>query len=382
MNRVPKRLRRGDVRRGHVMGRPRTRAEQKDATRTRLLRAARRVFARHGFDETSVAMVCREAKITHGALYHHFPGKAELFAAVVEASFSELGAAVSSAVGARSGWDQVEAACSAYLDACADPVVQALVFRDAPRVLPRAAFDAVDRRASESMVSDLLATWMANGLLKPVPVAFLARTIGAAFAEAGAIITQADDPVHARAEVGALLAAFMRSLRRDEQHPPRLATERLSLVPWAPADVPALCGLIGDPAVRRYLFDDQVMDAAWLESAVNASEASFATGGAGLWVARRADAALVGFAGFTTVSGRAAELVFAVGTPYMGRGYGAEMARAVIREAYARGVARIEANTDEANIASIRLLERLGFVRSGVRRGPQGTPLHDYVLPR
>jgi len=364
------------------MARPRTRAEQKDATRARLLRAARRVFARHGFDETSVAMVCREAKITHGALYHHFPGKAELFAAVVEAMFTELAAAVSSAVQAQRGWDQVEAACSAYLDACADPVVQALVFRDGPRVLPRVEFDAIDRQASEPMVTGLLATWMAEGLLKPVPVDFLARTIGAAFAEAGAIITQAEEPAHARAEVGALLAAFMRSLRREEQSFPRLASERLSLFPWTSADVPSLCALIREPAVRRHLFDDQVMDGAWVESAVNASEASFAAGGVGLWVARRADGALVGFAGFTTESGRSAELVFAVGTPYMGRGYGVEMARAVIREAYARGVPRIEANTDEANTASIRLLEKLGFVRSGVRRGPKGTQLHDYVLPR
>lgn len=364
------------------MGRPRSRAEQKDATRTRLLRSARRVFARHGFDATSVAMVCREAKITHGALYHHFPGKKELFAAVVQAMFTELAATVSGAVERRSGWEQVEAACSAYLDACADPAVQAIVFRDGPRVMPRVEFDAIDRQASEPMVTGLLSAWMAEGLLKPVPLEFLARTIGAAFAEAGAIITQAEEPAHARAEVGAMLGAFMGSLRRDRHEPARLATERLSLLPWAPSDVTTLCELIGEPAVRRYLFDDQRMDAAWVESAVNASRASFAAGGAGLWVARSAGGALVGFAGFTSESGRAAELVFAVGTAHMGRGYGQEMARAVIREAYARGIPRIEANTDEANTASVRLLGRLGFVRSGVRRGPKGTPLHDYVLPR
>jgi RimJ/RimL family protein N-acetyltransferase len=363
------------------MARARTRAEQKDATRARLLKAARRVFARQGFDETSVALVCREAKITHGALYHHFPGKAELFAAVVEAMFAELGEVVLNAVGRRTGWDQVEAACSAYLDACADPAVQAIVFRDGPRVMPRVEFDAIDRQASEPMVARLLGQWIASGLLKPVPIEFLARTIGAAFAEAGAIITQAEDAAHARVEVGALLASFMRSLRRAPEEAPRLATERLRLEPWSPVDLPALCALIREPRVRRYLFDDQVMDAAWVESATRASEASFAAGGVGLWVARRGDGTLVGFAGFGSESGRAAELVFAVATAFMGKGYGAEMAKAAIREAYARGVPRIEANTDEANEASIRLLSKLGFVRSGTRRGPKGT-LFDYVLPR
>jgi RimJ/RimL family protein N-acetyltransferase len=296
--------------------------------------------------------------------------------------FSELAEVVARAVGGRSGWDQVEAACSAYLDACADPALQVIVFRDGPRVIPRVEFDAIDRKVSEPMVTGLLSTWIESGLLKPVPIEFLARTIGAAFAEAGAIITQADDPDHARAELRVLLGSFMGSLRRAPDEAPRLATERLVLLPWSPADLPALCALIRQEVVRRYLFDAQVMDVAWVESATRASEASFATGGVGLWVARRADGALVGFAGFGSESGRAADLVFAVATACMGRGYGTEMARAVIREAYARGIPRIEANTDQANTASIRLLEKLGFVRTGARRGSRGTPLFDYVLPR
>ena len=98
------------------------RAKQRDATRARLLKVARRVFAERGYDETPVGDICKKAKVTHGALYHHFPGgKLELFGAVVAEVFAELGERVGAAVATHQGWEGVRAACDAYLDACADP---------------------------------------------------------------------------------------------------------------------------------------------------------------------------------------------------------------------------------------------------------------------
>jgi AcrR family transcriptional regulator len=191
----------------------RTRDEQKQATRARLLRVARRVFARHGFDRTSVAMVCGAARVTHGALYHHFASKTELFAAVVEQLFADIGERVRRAVEGAAGWGQVEAACDAYLDACADGDTQVILFRDGPRVLPRARFDAIDHGENAPLVVGLLEAWMAAGLLRPLPAELVARVLGAAFAEAGAVITDATSPAAARAEVGALLRGWIEALR-------------------------------------------------------------------------------------------------------------------------------------------------------------------------
>ena len=51
-----------------------------------------------------------------------------------------------------------------------------------------------------------------------------------------------------------------------------------------------------------------------------------------------------------------------------GRGLATRAVRAVVREAFASGISRIEANVRIGNEASERVLERAGFTREGVRR--------------
>ena len=61
-----------------------TRTERRAATRTELLDAASRVFARRGFHAATLEEVAREAGYTTGAIYSNFAGKDELFQAAFE----------------------------------------------------------------------------------------------------------------------------------------------------------------------------------------------------------------------------------------------------------------------------------------------------------
>lgn len=61
-----------------------TRAEKKAATRTQLLEAAARVFARRGFGAATIEEIAEEAGFSHGAVYSNFAGKDDLFLAVFE----------------------------------------------------------------------------------------------------------------------------------------------------------------------------------------------------------------------------------------------------------------------------------------------------------
>ena len=61
-----------------------SRVAQGAATRASLVDAARKVFGARGFADTSLDEVVAEARVTKGALYHHFRGKEDLFAAVYE----------------------------------------------------------------------------------------------------------------------------------------------------------------------------------------------------------------------------------------------------------------------------------------------------------
>lgn len=58
------------------------------ASRARILEAAGRLFREHGFDAVGVDAVMREAGLTHGGFYTHFPSKEAL---VAEAAASALG---------------------------------------------------------------------------------------------------------------------------------------------------------------------------------------------------------------------------------------------------------------------------------------------------
>lgn len=66
-----------------------TRAEQQAQTRARLIDAATKVFARHGFQAASVEAIAEEAGYSHGAVYSNFDGKADLFLAVFEEYMAE-----------------------------------------------------------------------------------------------------------------------------------------------------------------------------------------------------------------------------------------------------------------------------------------------------
>jgi ribosomal-protein-alanine N-acetyltransferase len=80
---------------------------------------------------------------------------------------------------------------------------------------------------------------------------------------------------------------------------------------------------------------------------------------------------VVGLMGFNTWERghRRAELGYDLSRARWGRGYGAEAVAAIVRFGFERmALNRIEAFTIADNVRSVRLLERLGFRREGVRR--------------
>jgi AcrR family transcriptional regulator len=61
-----------------------TRAESQAQTRTEVLAAAARVFARRGYEGASVGEIAEEAGYSHGAVYSNFADKEDLFLALYE----------------------------------------------------------------------------------------------------------------------------------------------------------------------------------------------------------------------------------------------------------------------------------------------------------
>jgi [ribosomal protein S5]-alanine N-acetyltransferase len=151
---------------------------------------------------------------------------------------------------------------------------------------------------------------------------------------------------------------------------PILVTERLRLVPYGPDDVSRLHAMLIDADVRRYLMDDQVVEAPWVVDLVEASRKTFAEASFGLWrLESRRDGAFVGLAGLRSFPGaREPQLVYALDRPFWGQGLATEAAAAVIDHAFEElGFKELLASTDSPNRASIRVMERLGmrFLEAG-----------------
>ena len=141
-----------------------------------------------------------------------------------------------------------------------------------------------------------------------------------------------------------------------------------------------LLALVREPHVRRFLFDDRLVDRGWIDEACGASVQRFADGSLGLFVARFLDEPhpVVGFTGFLPVyDPPVLELVYALAPSFVGHGLATEMARAMIGLAFGRhGLDVVRASTDEPNRASIRVLERLGMSSAGCTPGPRWPQLH------
>jgi AcrR family transcriptional regulator len=85
-------------------------------SRAKLLSVSARLFAKNGFEATSMRDIAARAGMLAGSMYYHFPSKKDLIAAVYEAGVAEIGAAVDEALDkARGPWPRLEAASAAHL---------------------------------------------------------------------------------------------------------------------------------------------------------------------------------------------------------------------------------------------------------------------------
>lgn len=89
----------------------------RSARRLQLLRAARDVFVAQGFHAAAMDDIADRAGVSKPVLYQHFPGKRELYLALLEEQVSQLADRVAEAMAATdNNRARVDAAVGAYFD--------------------------------------------------------------------------------------------------------------------------------------------------------------------------------------------------------------------------------------------------------------------------
>ena len=171
------------------------------ATREHLVAVATGLFTAHGYDGTSIEAVLRAAEVSRGALYHHFPGKDALFAAVLDAVYERVEADGARAVeGIGEPAAALRAACQAWIRGTADPVVRQVLLIDAPAVLGWQRWRELDEQRT---LGKIKAALRRDGRLPAGRVDLFAHVLLAGMNEIAMLVARADDHASAAAEAEA-----------------------------------------------------------------------------------------------------------------------------------------------------------------------------------
>ena len=193
--------------------RPSLRAEQVEGTRRAIVASARRLFGTKGYGATSIDEVAARARVTKGAVYHHFGNKEDLFRAVyaeVEAEAQRRSAATGKHD--RTPIGLIVEGVHGYLDATLDPEVQRITLIDGPAVLGAEPEGPAEDQPGHQGLRAFIASAIGGGAITDVDPDALAHLIRGACMQAGILIAHSDDPEQTRARLGTTLEAMIRGL--------------------------------------------------------------------------------------------------------------------------------------------------------------------------
>jgi AcrR family transcriptional regulator len=190
-------------------------AERSEETREALIAAARALFAKRGFAAVGTEEIVRAARMTRGALYHHFANKEDLFRAVYEQVERELVEEIArDALTASDPLAALRSGARAFLDACEDPAVQRIALIDAPSVLGWEQWREIGLRYGLGLVQQTLGAAMEAGLIERQPVRPLAHLLLGSLDEAAMLVARADDDGETKREVAEALERYLEALTR------------------------------------------------------------------------------------------------------------------------------------------------------------------------
>ncbi len=209
-------------------------AERTEQTRGKLVAAGRELFGKHGYSNVSTEQIVQRAKVTRGALYHHFGDKRDLFREVTEsveadATQRTAATAIANATGLGSTdvgsigpgsidpssidpWQTALNGSRAFLDICLEPEFQRIVIVDAPSVLGQAELTEIANRHGGALIEGMLSALIEAKLIEPLAVKPLARVLTGALINGGLAIADSKDQKATRREVGDVIEALLEGL--------------------------------------------------------------------------------------------------------------------------------------------------------------------------
>src|SRR3954452_18024104 len=186
------------------------------STKRALVDVAEQLFTEHGYAATSLDAIVAGAKVTKGALYHHYSGKQALFEAVFEKVESAGAAVVHEELDRHSDpWEKAIAGLRAFLDVVRQPAYSRIVVQEGPSVLGYERFREQEERSTFAYVLDIVRAvlgagdWQVDEELERT----FARIFFGAMSSAGTTVSTADDGDTEAARVELAIGFILSGLR-------------------------------------------------------------------------------------------------------------------------------------------------------------------------
>ncbi|MFD2468627.1 TetR/AcrR family transcriptional regulator [Amycolatopsis silviterrae] len=199
------------------------RLDYSESTRSALVDSAVELFTKRGYAGTSLDEVAKRARVTKGALYHHFSGKQALF----EAAFEQVESLVYDRLqkimtGDGEPWERAMGGLQAFIRSCLDPSYQRIAIHEGPVVMGWERWREAEEQSSFGLVRSGLQLLVDAGEVEPVPVDLTARLLFGALSSAATEIAGAADPKKVGAEIEDVITRMLFRLRRpagDQERP-------------------------------------------------------------------------------------------------------------------------------------------------------------------
>lgn len=173
------------------------RAGYSASTKRALIDVAEEVFTDNGYANASLDIIVAGAKVTKGALYHHFSGKQALFEAVFERVESDAAQTIQRAIrGKRDPWQKALAGLEAFTQVVQQPRYRRIVIQEGPSVLGYERFREQEERTTFANVVEIVRAVLTAGTweLDEEMLQTFARIFFGTMSAAGDVVATSPDP--------------------------------------------------------------------------------------------------------------------------------------------------------------------------------------------
>ena len=188
--------------------------EYAEQTKAALLDAAGELFATKGYTGTSIENIVRSARVTRGALYHHYSSKEAIFVAAYRKTMSLLMDNILTAVNSvNDPWDKALVGCRTFLDHSVNPGFKIIRIQDAIAALGWQRWREIDAGYTMKVLKEIVKSLVDTGVFSIHTLDYSANLIHAMLVEASLNIVQAHDKKAAHAEMLSIIEKMLRGLR-------------------------------------------------------------------------------------------------------------------------------------------------------------------------